>query len=64
LILNLALFSPEISLAGFVVVVILLDLFIERKGWLAGVSIVGLLVSAAFALSLWGGNPQTTFNAC
>jgi NADH-quinone oxidoreductase subunit N len=62
LILNLALFSPEISLAGFVVVVILLDLFIERKGWLAGVSIVGLLVSAAFALSLWGGNPQTTFN--
>jgi NADH-quinone oxidoreductase subunit N len=60
--LNLALFLPEICLAGFAVAVILLDLFVQRKAWLAAVSIIGLLISAGFAISLWGGNPQTTFN--
>ena len=39
--MNLALFTPEISLVGFAVLVILLDLFVQRKGWLAVVSIVG-----------------------
>jgi len=60
--LNLALFLPEICLVGFAVLVILLDLVIQRKGWLAVTSIVGLLVTAGFALNLWGTNPQTTFN--
>jgi NADH-quinone oxidoreductase subunit N len=60
--LNLALFIPEISLVAFAVLVILLDLFIQRKGWLATISIIGLLVSAAFAVGLWGGTPQSTFN--
>jgi NADH-quinone oxidoreductase subunit N len=62
LILNLALFLPEICLVGFAVLVILLDLIIQRKGWLAVTSIVGLLVSAGFALNLWGITPQATFN--
>jgi len=60
--LNLALFTPEISLVGFAVLVILLDLFVRRKGWLAVVSIVGLLVSAGFAVSLWDVTPQAIFN--
>jgi NADH-quinone oxidoreductase subunit N len=60
--LNLALFLPEISLAAFAVLVILLDLFIQRKGWLAAVSVIGLFVSAGFALNMWGINPQATFN--
>lgn len=60
--MNLALFLPEISLVGFAVLVILLDLFIQRKSWLAAISIIGLLVSAGFAIGLWGGNPQTLFN--
>ncbi len=60
--MNLALLTPEITLIGFAVLVILLDLFIERKGWLAAVSIVGLLVSAGFAVGLWNGTPQTIFN--
>jgi NADH-quinone oxidoreductase subunit N len=60
--LNLALFTPEISLVCTAVLVILLDLFIPRKGWLAALSIAGLLVSAGFALNLWNGTPQTIFN--
>jgi NADH-quinone oxidoreductase subunit N len=60
--LNLALFTPEISLVGFAVLVILLDLFVRRKGWLAVISIIGLLVSAGFAVSLWNVTPQAIFN--
>jgi NADH-quinone oxidoreductase subunit N len=60
--LNLVLLSPEINLVGFAVLVIVLDLFIQRKAWLAGVSILGLIVSAGLAIGLWGGNPQAIFN--
>jgi NADH-quinone oxidoreductase subunit N len=60
--LNLVLFIPEISLAVFAALVILLDLFVQRKGWLAAISIIGLLVSAGFALGLWGIAPQSMFN--
>jgi NADH-quinone oxidoreductase subunit N len=60
--LELSLFTPEIVLVVFAVAVILLDLFIERKGLLAVISIIGLLVSCGFAVNLWGGTPQTTFN--
>jgi NADH-quinone oxidoreductase subunit N len=60
--LDLSLFTPEISLVAFAVAVILLDLFIDRKGLLAFVSIIGLLVSCGLAVSLWSGVPQTTFN--
>jgi NADH-quinone oxidoreductase subunit N len=60
--LNFALFTPEISLVGFAVLVILLDLVVQRKGWLAVISIIGLLVSAGFAVSLWNVTPQAIFN--
>lgn len=60
--MNLALFTPEISLLGFAVLAILLDLFVQRKGWLAAVSIAGLVVSAGFALSIWNSTPQAIFN--
>jgi len=61
--LNLALFTPELTLASFAVVTILLDLFIQRKGWLVIISILGIIVSAAFALSLWDESPRAVFNS-
>jgi len=60
--LNLGLFIPELSLAVFAVVVILLDLFIQRKGVLAGISIAGVVVSGGFTLAMWGGSSQAIFN--
>jgi len=60
--LNLELFIPELSLAAFALVVILLDLVIQRKGWLVVVSIAGIVVSAGFALAMWGGSSQAIFN--
>jgi len=60
--LNLSLITPELSLAAAAVLVVLLDLFIQRKGWLAALSIIGLAVSAGFAVGFWNGTPQLTFN--
>jgi len=60
--LNLELFIPELSLITFAIVVILLDLFIQRKGLLAVVAIAGLVVSAGFTLAMWGGSSQAIFN--
>jgi len=60
--LNLELFTPELSLAGFALLVILLDLFVTRKGVLAVVSIIGLVVSGGFALTTGGGAAQSIFN--
>jgi NADH-quinone oxidoreductase subunit N len=60
--LNLQLFIPELTLAIFAIAVILLDLFVQRKGVLAGVSVAGLVISAGFTLTMWGGEPQTIFN--
>ena len=51
---DLYLLSPEISLAGVAFLIILLDLWIERKGLLAIVASVGLLLPLAFTISLWG----------
>ncbi|HEX75792.1 MAG TPA: NADH-quinone oxidoreductase subunit N [Dehalococcoidia bacterium] len=51
---ELHLMTPELSLLGFALVVILLDLFIKQKKVLAGVSIAGLIVSAGFTLAMWG----------
>ena len=53
--MDLELLAPEISLAVTAVAVILLDLFIQRKGLLAIVSVIGLVVSAAFAIAMSGG---------
>jgi len=60
--LNLQLFIPELSLVAFAILVILLDLVIQRKGLLAVVSIAGLVVSAGFTIAMWGGSPQAIFN--
>ncbi len=60
--MNLGLLAPELSLAGTAMLVILLDLIIKRKGWLAVVSIAGIVVSAGFTLAMWGGSSQAIFN--
>ena len=59
--MNLGLFIPELCLAGFAIAVILLDLFVQRKGLLVVVSLVGLLVSAGFTIAMWGGGPEAIF---
>ena len=60
--MNLELFTPELTLAAFAIVVILLDLGIQRKGLLAVISIVGIVVSAGFTIVMWGGSSQGIFN--
>ncbi len=60
--MNLWLLLPELSLALFAIIVILLDGFIQRKGWLVVVSLIGVVVSAGFTLAMLGVNPQTIFN--
>jgi len=60
--LNLLLFAPEISLAFFALLVIMLDLFLERKGTLAVVSLIGVVVSGGFTLAIAGSGPQAIFN--
>jgi len=60
--LNLELFIPELSLVAFAIAVILLDLFIQRKGLLVVVSLAGLMVSAGFTIAMWGGSSQAIFN--
>ncbi len=60
--LNLGLLLPELTLAGFAILVILLDLVIPRKGWLAVVSIIGLVAAAGLAVTMWGGSSQALFN--
>ena len=60
--MNFGLFIPELILVAFAIVVILLDLVIRRKEWLAGISIAGLVVSAGFTIAMWGGGAQSIFN--
>ena len=48
---DVRLLSPELALAGLALVVILLDLVVRRKGFLALVAGLGLLVP--FGLSIW-----------
>lgn len=58
--MDVYLLSPEISLLTLALVVILLDLFTKQKWILGAVSLVGLVVPAAFTISLWGTN-DTSF---
>jgi NADH-quinone oxidoreductase subunit N len=51
---ELRLLAPELSLLGFALAVILLDLFIKQKKVLAAVSIAGVIISAGFAVAMWG----------
>ena len=54
--MNLELFIPELTLAAFAIAVILLDLFIQRKGWLAVVSMAGIVSSRWLHHSHVGGS--------
>ena len=60
--MNLVLITPEICVLATAVVVILADLFFQRKSLLAIISLVGLAAAFGFTVYLWGGNTQTTFN--
>ncbi len=60
--MNLELFLPELSLVAFAIIVILLDLVIQRKGWLVVISLAGIVVAAGFTLAMWGGTSQAIFN--
>jgi NADH-quinone oxidoreductase subunit N len=62
LLLNLTLLVPEISLLATAILVVLIDLFVKNKVWLAIASIAGILVSAGFTLAMWGNSPQAAFN--
>jgi len=46
--------APELSLLGFALLVILVDLLVKQKRVLAGLSIAGLVVSAGFTVAMWG----------
>jgi NADH-quinone oxidoreductase subunit N len=59
--LNFELLSPELSLAGTAVLVILLDLFIKRKVVITLVSLVGLATAFGFTISMWASEPQAIF---
>ena len=52
--MNLGLFAPELSLVATALVVILLDLVVQRKGALAIISLVGLVVAAGFTIAMRG----------
>jgi NADH-quinone oxidoreductase subunit N len=53
--------TPELSLLGFALVVILVDLFVKQKKVLAGLSIAGIVVSAGFTVSMWGTPGEAIF---
>jgi len=59
--LNIGLLAPELTLAATAIVVVLLDLFLQRKGWLAVVSIIGIVVAGGLTVTMWGSS-QATFN--
>jgi len=60
--LNLALFIPELTLAAFAILVILLDLFVEQKRVLVQVSISGLVIAGGVTVAMWGGTFPALFN--
>ena len=54
LVAELPLMAPELALLVFALLVILLDLFVKQKKALAYVSIIGLVISFGFTVSMWG----------
>ena len=60
--MNLELFIPELSLVTLAIVVIILDLFIQRKGLLVVISLAGLAMSAGFTLAMWGSSSHLILN--
>ena len=60
--MNIELFLPELSLVIAAIAVILLDLFIKRKGLLMIVSLAGLFIAAGFTITMWGDSPKVIWN--
>ena len=50
---DLFLLSPELSVVGLALLLVLLDLVVTRKSILSGVVIIGLAVPLAFSIALW-----------
>jgi len=59
--LNLTLLLPELVLVVTAAIVILLDLFVTGKWWLAKVSLAGLAVSVFISFTMWGGSYPALF---
>ena len=58
---DIYLLTPEISVGALALLLVILDLFIERKWILAAVAACGLAVPFGFAVALWG-QQTTAFN--
>jgi NADH-quinone oxidoreductase subunit N len=56
--LNLSLLAPEIALATTAILVVVVDLFVSRKGWLTLASLAGILVAGGLNLDLQNHSPQ------
>ena len=54
---DLYLLSPELSLSGLAMLLILLDLVVARKEYLVALAFIGLAVPMGFSISLWLGMP-------
>ena len=48
---DLFLISPQLSMAGLGILVILADLVISRKGWLSALALAGLVMPLGFTLA-------------
>ncbi|MFC1934707.1 NADH-quinone oxidoreductase subunit N [Chloroflexota bacterium] len=60
--MNLALFIPELVLAGVAILVILIDLFVKSKELLVSVSLSGLVIAGGVTVAMWGGTYPAIFN--
>ncbi|MDO9333005.1 MAG: NADH-quinone oxidoreductase subunit N, partial [Dehalococcoidales bacterium] len=60
--MNLVLLRPELALLATAAAVILVDLFVKRKGLLTILSIIGLVVAGAFTLLMWDAGAQSISN--
>ena len=60
--MNLELLRPELALLATAAAVILVDLFVKRKGLLTILSIIGLVVAGAFTLFMWDAGAQSISN--
>ncbi|MBN1176358.1 MAG: NADH-quinone oxidoreductase subunit N [Dehalococcoidales bacterium] len=58
----MGLFIPEITLAVFAVLVILLDLCVKQKNLLRSVSLAGLVIAGGVSVAMWGGSYSPLFN--
>ena len=50
---DLFLIAPELAMAGLAVLVVVLDLFVKRKGLVLAVAVVGLIVPLVVGINLW-----------